>query len=68
MKLFDLPLASTLLLAALPLLLACATSGRPPAPEPVSAAPGAAALPPSPGQGRRDRTPSRARTRRPSIT
>jgi leukotriene-A4 hydrolase len=55
MKLFDLPLASTLLLAALPLLLACATSGRPPAPEPVSAAPGGAAtVPPSPGQGTRD--------------
>lgn len=42
MKLFDLldlPAASALLLAALPLLLACAASGRPPKPEPVSPVP-----------------------------
>jgi leukotriene-A4 hydrolase len=44
MKLFDLPLASALFLAALPLLLACAASGDPPKPArvpPAAPAPGA---------------------------
>jgi len=45
MKLLDLPLVSSLLLAALPLLVACAASGRPPNPRPVAAAAGAGAAP-----------------------
>ncbi len=52
MKPFDLPLVSTLLLAALPLLVACATSGRPPRPEVVQPSPadGAQAASPAAGQ------------------
>jgi leukotriene-A4 hydrolase len=48
MKLFDLldfPAASALLLAVLPLLVACATSGKPPRPEAVAATPSPAPPP-----------------------